>query len=1704
MTQSSRKDSTGRKSLKEGPHGGAQDEGPCRDQLDDDGELLRSTRCIEKWTQRLSFSSTLSLTTIMAMQSKVDELGGKIMVSNCQDETFTVSVYVQGGADDDSDEDPRDDSEPENEEEDRKLAKIVEAMTRAYLKSEDCIFAMQQRNAYRAETQCRGMQSKVGVEAPLAGIDQATVDIADIEKAAVDNEDNFAVAAEDNFADAGYNLQAKSAESTPELRAEALFVITVADFGGNLATAVPADAPDDELADLATVEPFSVHDTQALVSAEVDAAKDMAQSSELYRIYGSHSAVAKARKAYQKQRSLREAELWLDACASCLEQPGGYRTRKELDKLQYSKRVLADYFQTDRILSKAEQDLADAHSGCKRKFAVQVNKESVVAENFGGNLATAVPADAPDDELADSATVDPFSVHDTLVGETAKAKFVVDGDGNSADQGYEECEDWTLHMTDEETVALLAMHNDFQFGDEPYGTLPGGSSPSVVSWDNMLGGKGTCFFGQCQFDCRCPPSLLSAANDSVIITESSPANVLVDGHVVDVSAANVSTDVIFESVTAVVEAVPEAIEWIVSSCSVVAVDCASANQTRSADGDLVMPVFHHWDPGVGETTPRPLSEEEQGLAQTQACNHKRKRDRQMVGTRPYSKITLVKFNASFPNADEANFETAADEAKQPLSEVSAAKLADATEEAADAIVGKVVGVKVTVADAAAEETKGRGTQLDVKSVDADEATATETAGTTEVKVRTEADAGKANSVADAASATATTSVVASETIEANSVADKATATATAAVGECELQRLPVDLVVTDSAYAVTVQSLTDPPVATISADVSYVPPLPVDVGTSEAKLTASTTATPLSNVPEALTEADVIKATEANSVADTAAATAVTTETAAAAAAAGWNVVEVSLTALQPESLMNEATCKLADSGSTEVNINIDAATGFTEVKVKTATDVVKAIEATSVAVEATATATATAGTADAAEVKFEATSMDEPLLVNTAFADEVAAGAATEAVSADTKFKACVVEADIGEAKLPKFVGVAAEVVAKAHTAEAVDAKAAKVEVNAEVAADAQAATYAPVTADVVQSASCTTTTATATADAIEANSVIGKLASNSNSADAPSVEEMSPFVDEMFPNDQRDLAEVLSVDEASAVAQVVAAQQQQQANDTNIDCQAWTHSWHAPLSNAGMSTSVALQEQLEDGVAVDTLEWTCASVLNVLKSEQVKEGLPECCQSVSVAVTAEAAAYGFNVDEVSLRMADEACGDLVVTIDLGVTDSVYAVTVQSLTDPPVARISEDVASVPPLPVDVGTSEAKLAASTTVTPLSNVPEALTEAVDAQAAEVEATVEVAADAQAAVTVDVAQFATPEVAADAQATANADAQAAAEAEVNSDVVAADDNFVAAGDNLKAEAAKAKPELKTEAFYLKIAAAANAEVAANVLELQAKTQTAANKSAGAAVGALQLVSDMSYGAMLVTDFPFGDKPYGTPTTVGGNKAASNLSVIDWQQKQSSPVKPQPQASTIDETVKVGSVTARVVTLTQTNSAGQLIFQVEQPSAWSPSLSGSVTVRKILESNACSISPDALQELIEADIAPTATSSISGSFARNVSIQVNKHPRASYAFNRVAKVISRLSKWEYHFEATTAAICKTGLDLYVSTFQVLLLASFLCCTMLTGWSPSITLWQWNKEFKQRSMNGLDISILEKGHKGHNVAAFSDSIQSALLRAS
>ena len=120
------------------------------------------------------------------------------------------------------------------------------------------------------------------------------------------------------------------------------------------------------------------------------------------------------------------------------------------------------------LLKITEDNFADAGYNLKAKSAEsnpELREEALCVNtvaDFGGNLATAVTADAPDNKLADSATVEPFSVHYTLVGETAKAKYVVAGDGNSADQGYEECEDWTLHMADEETVALLALFNDFQ------------------------------------------------------------------------------------------------------------------------------------------------------------------------------------------------------------------------------------------------------------------------------------------------------------------------------------------------------------------------------------------------------------------------------------------------------------------------------------------------------------------------------------------------------------------------------------------------------------------------------------------------------------------------------------------------------------------------------------------------------------------------------------------------------------------------------------------------------------------------------------------------------------------------------------------------------------------------------------------------------------------------------------------------------------------------------------------------------------------------------------------------------------------------------------------------------------------------------------------------------------------------------------------
>jgi len=56
----------------------------------------------------------------------------------------------EGGADDDADEDP-DESEPADEAEERKIARIVRAMTRTYLTSEDHLLAMRRRNAYQDE-----------------------------------------------------------------------------------------------------------------------------------------------------------------------------------------------------------------------------------------------------------------------------------------------------------------------------------------------------------------------------------------------------------------------------------------------------------------------------------------------------------------------------------------------------------------------------------------------------------------------------------------------------------------------------------------------------------------------------------------------------------------------------------------------------------------------------------------------------------------------------------------------------------------------------------------------------------------------------------------------------------------------------------------------------------------------------------------------------------------------------------------------------------------------------------------------------------------------------------------------------------------------------------------------------------------------------------------------------------------------------------------------------------------------------------------------------------------------------------------------------------------------------------------------------------------------------------------------------------------
>ena len=111
---------------------------------------------------------------------------------------------------------------------------------------------------------------------------------------------------------------------------------------------------------------------------------------------------------------------------------------------------------------------------------------------------------------------------------------------------------------------------------------------------------------------------------------------------------------------------------------------------------------------------------------------------------------------------------------------------------------------------------------------------------------------------------------------------------------------------------------------------------------------------------------------------------------------------------------------------------------GSTEVKLKTEADAAKATVANSVVDKATATATAVI--ADAPEAKIKATSIDEPLSGNTAFADKAVARVkviATEAASAETKFEG-MPPADV--------TGVGAKATAKAaraaKAAKAVDAQ--------------------------------------------------------------------------------------------------------------------------------------------------------------------------------------------------------------------------------------------------------------------------------------------------------------------------------------------------------------------------------------------------------------------------------------------------------------------------------------------------------------------------------------------------------------------------------------------------------------------------------------------------------------------------------------
>ena len=197
---------------------------------------------------------------------------------------------------------------------------------------------------------------------------------------------------------------------------------------------------------------------------------------------------------------------------------------------------------------------------------------------------------------------------------------------------------------------LLAVLNDFKFGDQPCGILLGGNSSSDVAWDIMLGGR--CFFSQCERRCVCPPDITASlpvlGDDPVVvdgcasnvpvaegadITASSPVlDGLVDGNRGD---GNLVVPVPVFSLTSVSALSDVSREGAVTTAYVPETD--DEEDVVGADEEDEVIVVRQGDgfgsgasSRVGGTTTRILSDVEQGLAGTQACNHKRKRDRQLV------------------------------------------------------------------------------------------------------------------------------------------------------------------------------------------------------------------------------------------------------------------------------------------------------------------------------------------------------------------------------------------------------------------------------------------------------------------------------------------------------------------------------------------------------------------------------------------------------------------------------------------------------------------------------------------------------------------------------------------------------------------------------------------------------------------------------------------------------------------------------------------------------------------------------------------------------------------------------------------------------------------------------------------------------------------------------------------------------------------